>query len=89
MEMDITGTPFVSADWNTFASFAYNFWGGDTMGQYLSYIIRFDEDSAIEDIEADGYSPVEFYDLQGRKISKPEKGVFIKRQGNKTEKIAL
>ena len=89
MEMDITGTPFVSADWNTFASFAYNFWGGDTMGQYLSYIIRFDEDSAIEDIEADGCSPVEFYDLQGRKISKPEKGVFIKRQGNKTEKIAL
>lgn len=90
MEMDITGRPFVSADWNSFASFAYNFWGGDDKGQYLSYIIRFDEEeSAISDVEESATAPVEYFDLSGRKVSNPVNGLFIKRQGNKSEKIAL
>lgn len=89
MEMDITGRPFVSADWNSFVSFAYNFWGGDDRGQYLSYIIRFDGESAIEEVESASNASEEFFDLQGRKISHPQNGIFIKRRGDKSEKIAL
>lgn len=89
LEMDITGRPFVSADWNSFVSYAYNFWGGEDRGQYLSYVIRFDGESAIEEIESTSPTSVEYYDLRGRKVSKPANGFFIKRSGNKSEKIAL
>ncbi|MDE6536092.1 MAG: hypothetical protein K2K82_08820, partial [Muribaculaceae bacterium] len=53
MEMDITGRPFVSADWNSFVSFAYNFWGGENRGEYLSYIIRFDGESSIDEVASE------------------------------------
>ena len=34
-------------------------------------------------------APVEYYNLQGVKVEKPEKGVYIKKQGGKTAKVAL
>lgn len=39
--------------------------------------------------EADADAPVEFYDLQGRKVANPQGGIFIRRQGNKVTKVAL
>lgn len=39
--------------------------------------------------EADADAPVEFYDLQGRKVANPQGGIFIRRQGSKITKVAL
>lgn len=34
-------------------------------------------------------APVEYYNLQGIKVSQPEKGIYIKRRGSKSEKILI
>lgn len=39
--------------------------------------------------EADADAPVEFYDLQGRKVANPQGGIFIRRHGSKVTKVAL
>ena len=44
--------------------------------------------SAIESIAADN-AAVEYYNLQGVKVSKAENGLFIKKQGNKAVKVVL
>ena len=38
-------------------------------------------------IEEDINAPICFYNLQGTKVANPSKGIYIKVQGNKTEKI--
>ena len=43
--------------------------------------------SAIEEVGADENAPVEYYNLQGVKVANPEKGIFIKKQGNKATKV--
>lgn len=40
-----------------------------------------------EDIDED--APVEYYNLQGVRIMKPEKGLYIQRQGNSVKKIMI
>jgi hypothetical protein len=57
---------------------------------YLNQIsITFPSESAVEDIIPDSTSaPVEYYNLQGLKISNPESGqLLIKRQGAKSTKV--
>jgi hypothetical protein len=46
------------------------------------------EVSGVEGIEAEN-AEVEYYNLQGVKVENPEKGIFIKKQGNKTTKVVL
>lgn len=45
--------------------------------------------TGITDTQVDVNAPVEFYDLQGRAVSTPSHGIFIKKQGNKVTKIKL
>ncbi|MDE6066171.1 MAG: hypothetical protein K2G27_05060 [Duncaniella sp.] len=47
--------------------------------------------SGITDIEAeyDENAPVEYYNLQGIRVANPENGLYIRRQGNKVEKILV
>lgn len=45
--------------------------------------------SAVNEIDADDNAPVEFFNLQGVKVSNPENGVYIRRQGSKAEKVIL
>lgn len=40
------------------------------------------------DAEAGGDEAV-WYDLQGRRVSNPERGIFIKKTGSKVEKVIL
>lgn len=47
------------------------------------------ESSAIESIESDENIPVEYYNLQGVKVTAPENGVYIKKQGAKVTKVTL
>lgn len=41
----------------------------------------------VADIIYDGEEPVEFYNLQGVKVDVPQKGIYIKRQGNVIKKV--
>ena len=44
--------------------------------------------SGIENIESAGSdAPAVYYDLQGRKVSNPERGIYLKKTGSKVEKI--
>ena len=48
--------------------------------------------SGINDIFVDDNNdnaPVEYFNLQGIRVDNPENGLFIRRQGNKVEKIIL
>lgn len=45
------------------------------------------EDNAVSSIVID--KNAEYYDLQGRKVANPDKGIYIKKTGNKSEKVIL
>lgn len=47
------------------------------------------ESTGIEATKADCNAPVEYYTLQGVRVENPSNGVFIKKQGTKTEKVIL
>lgn len=45
------------------------------------------DDNAVEVVTANG--KVQYFDLTGRRVSNPEKGVYVKVCGNKSEKVIL
>ena len=47
------------------------------------------EDSRIENIFLDDNSPIKYYNMQGIRVTKPNKGLYIKKQGSKITKIIL
>lgn len=53
-------------------------------------IVEDDTKTAISETLIDQSSyPVEYYNLQGVKITNPTNGIFIKKQGNKTQKVII
>ena len=42
--------------------------------------------TAIDELSTDNTSPVEYFDIQGRKLNGPQPGIVIEKQGNKTTK---
>lgn len=52
------------------------------------YVIKYDSKSGIEDVTVDNNAPVEYYNMQGVKISEPQAGqIVLRRQGSKVTKI--
>ncbi|MDE7436989.1 MAG: leucine-rich repeat domain-containing protein [Muribaculaceae bacterium] len=45
--------------------------------------------SAVIELDADNAADVEYFNLQGVKIANPENGVFIRRQGDKVNKVVV
>lgn len=46
--------------------------------------------ASVDTIDIDNSAAaVEYYDLQGRRIQNPDKGIYIRRQGNATTKVVL
>lgn len=43
--------------------------------------------TGIEAIEAETNAAIEYFDMQGRRVLNPEKGVYIMREGNKVTKV--
>ena len=43
---------------------------------------------AVVEVE-DADAPVEYFNLQGVRVSNPENGLYIRRQGSKVEKIVI
>ena len=65
---------------------------GTVYGDTMQFTTEADVLTGIEEIiapENDTEEPVEYYNLQGTRVMNPEKGIYIKRQGNKTTKIIL
>lgn len=61
-----------------------------TKSKYIDQIYVFYEGGAgVGEIVVDENAPVEYYNLQGVRVANPENGIFIKRQGNKVEKILV
>lgn len=50
------------------------------------YVDQQGVDAAVEGIEADNNTQAIYYDLQGRKVNNPSKGIFIVKKGNKVTK---
>ena len=47
-----------------------------------------DGNGAVAEIAADNAAD-EWFDLQGRKVNNPEKGIYIRKQGADTQKVVL
>lgn len=50
---------------------------------------RTDETVGIESVMSSDNAPIEYYNLQGIRVTTPTKGIYIKRQGSKTTKVIL
>ncbi len=57
--------------------------------QQLSEIVYFTVGSysGIADVDADDNAPVEYYTVDGIRVDRPEKGLYIVRQGSKISKV--
>lgn len=43
----------------------------------------------VESLSKDENAPVEYFNLQGVKVTNPENGIFVKKQGSKTSKVIV
>lgn len=55
----------------------------------METIKPFGPSDGVETIMTDNDAPVEYYNLNGVKVANPEKGIYIKKQGNKATKVVL
>lgn len=60
-----------------------------TKAAMYTFEIPAGDTTAIEEVEAEEEAPVEYYNIQGVRVVNPEKGLYIKRQGNKVTKVIL
>lgn len=66
-----------------------------TANTFINRLVGGDGDlTGVEDVMADGKTlngnaPVEYYNLQGVRVLNPQKGIFIRRQGNVVSKIMV
>lgn len=60
---------------------------GVALSQPITVTLQFSTaDSGVDSIDAEADAATEWFDLQGRKVVNPEKGLYILRQGNKVSK---
>lgn len=72
-------------------SFSGDLDSGDYASYYYAYF-SFDDpnyDSIKSVTTNDEETPVEYYNMQGMRISNPENGIFIRRQGSNTSKVMI
>ncbi len=50
----------------------------------IANILYYEVVTSIDEISV--YTPVEYYDLQGRKLDGPQSGIVIEKQGSKVTK---
>ena len=86
--------------WNNFAFFIRDFEitfyeGEESPGcNFTTELITVNEiftpSAGVESLEeADVNAPIEYFNLQGVKVANPEKGIYIKKQGDKAKKVVL
>ena len=57
--------------------------------RFAGNIVEDDTLTGVESVIAGENAPVEYYNLQGVKETRPENGIFIRKQGSKTTKVVL
>ena len=61
--------------------------------QYWKYFLNITDDltaAAVENITCDdNNAPAEYYDLSGRRVEHPTRGIYIMKQGNTVKKVVL
>lgn len=57
--------------------------------QWGEFALVLPESDGVTEIIADDNAPIEYFDMQGRKVANPENGIYIRRQGTKTSKICI
>ena len=63
---------------------------GDTVGIYSLKSTEDAGGSSVATIEAENENaPVEYFNMQGVRVSNPENGIYIKRQGTKVTKVVV
>lgn len=55
----------------------------------IYYIDGENVQASVGGIEAEDCAPTEYYDLQGIRVANPTNGLYIKRQGDKVEKVFI
>lgn len=66
--------------------------GGGVAGQNIELDQAFfytPAGTGVEAVEFDSNEPCEYYNMQGMRVANPEKGMFIRVQGNKAAKVVL
>lgn len=66
--------------------YTVTFFTSGTMGNVVFTVYGSDDDS-VETIEAETEATPVYFNLQGQKVNNPEKGIFIRKTGNKAEKV--
>jgi hypothetical protein len=61
---------------------------------YISFTIQLPDSykrgaTSISNIAIDANAPIEYFNLQGVRVNNPANGLFIRRQGNKSQKVVL
>ena len=63
---------------------------GEWENVYMVEYTQWNDLSGVSDIiSEDTDAPVEYFNLQGIRVDEPTNGLFIRRQGHKTEKVIL
>ena len=88
--------PEVDGEWkpsyyNTVGWGAYGMGVFTTDGKQTAALDAFSDDSSGISVVVDNTDnlPVKWYDLEGRKVTTPSKGIFIKRKGSKSDKVVI
>ena len=86
-EADVSWKPayYESMGWDEYGLGAFNIYGEPT-----AILDAFkDETTAINSINAEADAPIKWYDLQGRELSTPAKGLLIMKKGSQTQKVFI
>jgi hypothetical protein len=66
---------------------------GDTTGAEIDFQFALPEalkaTTGISDINVNENAPVEYFNLQGVRVNNPENGIYIRRQGQKVQKVVV
>ena len=65
-----------------------SFYSSPGVKNVTDYVLD-EKTTGVEDTMVDENAPVEYYNLQGVKVARPENGIFIKKQGAKATKVVL
>ena len=65
-----------------------SFNGNDQL-QPISFELSAGDPSGIVDIEAEGNGEVEYFNLQGVRVAEPANGLYLRRSGNRVEKVVV
>lgn len=65
-----------------------SFKGNDQL-QPISFELSAGDPSGIVDIEAEGNGEVEYFNLQGVRVAEPANGLYLRRSGNRVEKVVV